>query len=314
MNGISIVVCCYNSSLRLQLTLSHLANQKTNLPFEIIVIDNASTDDTFLEAQKIWNLFDTAITFRIIKESKAGLCNARSRGVKEAVYEFIVFCDDDNWLDENYIDLAYNFLKENRMYAAIGGACEAVFENGTLVPEWFEDFKNDYAIGTQGIKGNITNRGYLWGAGITFRKSIYEKCINNSLPSLLADRNGKELSSGGDSEICFRFIILGYQLYYTNELKLKHFITPDKLTINYRNKLLVGFEDSKEIINKYKFYLAYVSKTICYNKIKMTFKIVCSFLKIRKMTKIDENLVLELQNYYFNKNDKCYQLIKNLVK
>ena len=46
-SGISVIICCYNSSLRLDETLKHLINQKTHgFNWELIVVDNASTDNT----------------------------------------------------------------------------------------------------------------------------------------------------------------------------------------------------------------------------------------------------------------------------
>lgn len=314
MNGISIIVCCYNSSLRLQPTLLHLAKQKTNLPFEVILVDNASTDDTFLEAQKIWNSFNTPVSFKIIKEPEAGLCYARNSGINEARYEYIVFCDDDNWLMENYIQIAYNFLIKNPEYVAIGGACQAIFEAGIIVPEWFEEFNSCYAVGIQGKEGDITSKGLLWGAGITFRKSIYKKIITDSLPPLLSGRNGTKMLAGDDNEICLRFIILGYKLYYTNKLNLKHYISSKRLTIDYRTNLINGFEASNDIINRYKFYISYVSGNRSYNKIKIFLKMGLHFFKIRNMTKIDENLVSNLKTYHFNKNDECFKIIRTLVR
>lgn len=313
MNGISIIVCCYNSVLRLLPTLTHLAKQKTSLLFEVIVVDNASKDETSFEAQRIWDTFNSNITFKVVKEPQSGLCNARNKGVKEAIYDYIVFCDDDNWLDENYIQFAYDFLSNNPTYAAVGGLCEAVFEEDIIVPDWFVEFNDAYAVGIQGKEGDITHKRLLWGAGIAFRKSIYNQVININLPSLLSDRNGNELTSGGDNEICIRFIILGYKLYYTNNLKLKHFISSNRLTVDYRKKLLSGFESSNEIINKYMFYLNYDSGRIFY-KLKLNIKYWLQFIRIRKMTIIDKKLTSLLNDYNTDLNDECFQLIKTLVR
>lgn len=52
--GVSIVICCYNSASRLPETLQHIAEQEVaaNISWEVIVVDNASTDNTQEIAKK----------------------------------------------------------------------------------------------------------------------------------------------------------------------------------------------------------------------------------------------------------------------
>ena len=96
-NGVSVIICCYNSSERLFETLSHLKSQKTNnLNWEIIVVDNASTDDTFHVAEQM--LRSSGLQYQIVKEPIPGLINARLKGETVSQYEFLLYCDDDNWL------------------------------------------------------------------------------------------------------------------------------------------------------------------------------------------------------------------------
>jgi cellulose synthase/poly-beta-1,6-N-acetylglucosamine synthase-like glycosyltransferase len=55
--GVSVVICCYNSSQRLPQTLGHLLAQEceVDLPWEVIVVDNASTDGTAEVARSVWS-------------------------------------------------------------------------------------------------------------------------------------------------------------------------------------------------------------------------------------------------------------------
>src|SRR5436190_1893505 len=101
MDGISIIVCCYNSSLRLPKTIEHLAAQKTSsfLNWEVIFVNNSSTDNTTDVVAKEWSKYNLQnVGFKIIDEPKAGQSFARIKGVETALYDLIVFCDDDNWL------------------------------------------------------------------------------------------------------------------------------------------------------------------------------------------------------------------------
>jgi glycosyltransferase involved in cell wall biosynthesis len=71
--GISVIVCCYNSEKRLADTLAHLLNQKTNsFDWEIIIVDNASTDTTNILSQKILSKSLPPGNFKVIVEKKSG--------------------------------------------------------------------------------------------------------------------------------------------------------------------------------------------------------------------------------------------------
>jgi len=316
MNGVSIIICCYNSAPRLEETLRHLANQqiKKDIHCEIIVVDNNSTDNTAVEAQRIWNSFNNAIPFKVVTEPQPGLSFARKKGVHTAEFEYIIFCDDDNWLDKNYVQIVYDFFELNGAYAAIGGKIEATFENGFIVPDWFEEYKEGYAIGQQGKDGDVTYRGLIWGAGIGFRKSVYTTIINDSFPSLLSDRKGNELSSGGDSEMCLRFIIVGYKLYYTSELKLKHFLTANRLTIPYRTKLWQGFDEAGKIISKYYQFIFITGTGYHKRKAKAVIKYWLSVVGIRKLSATDKNLLYILTNVKVAGYDPDFKLMRDLKR
>src|SRR5262245_13852353 len=102
--GVSIIICCHNSAARLPETLAHLAVQKTppNLPWEVVIVDNASTDDTAEAARTFWPK-DHPRPLRIVREESLGLSQARIKGLAEARYEYITFADDDNWLCPEWI-------------------------------------------------------------------------------------------------------------------------------------------------------------------------------------------------------------------
>src|SRR4051794_7116729 len=99
--AISIIICCYNSSKRLPATLKHIAQQKmrSNILWEVIVVDNNSADDTKEVAVREWRKYNLSVPFKVVTEQKQGLIHAREKGYAEAAYQLLLFCDDDNWLD-----------------------------------------------------------------------------------------------------------------------------------------------------------------------------------------------------------------------
>src|ERR1700730_6467372 len=101
--GVSVVICCHNSAQLLPQTLSHLAAQElTDVVWEVIVIDNASTDETARVARESWPPGNPA-PMRVINEPQLGLSYARWCGFKEARYEFVCFVDDDNWVCPGWV-------------------------------------------------------------------------------------------------------------------------------------------------------------------------------------------------------------------
>lgn len=199
-NGISVIICCYNSAKRLPKTLSYLAEQVVppEVGWEIIIIDNASTDDTTAVAKVHREIHGNCIPFKILTEQRAGKINALNTGVANSQYTCLLICDDDNWLQNDYLATAYNLLANNPRVGIIGGRSIAVSD--TALPDWFAKYQHHYAVGNQSnTSGPLTSNKVLWGAGMGIRKSLYEKVYADT-PALLTGRKGDNLISGEDSE------------------------------------------------------------------------------------------------------------------
>lgn len=250
--GISVVLCCYNSAKRLQSTLEHLAKQKvpTQILWEIIIVDNNSDDNTTHFAKKIWENLHVSVPFKIISEQQQGLSFARKTGVVASKYKYILFCDDDNWLEENYIASAYEIMESNPQIGVLGSQSKVV-SNGEI-PFWFPSYQKDYAVGVQNIEsGDVTFRRFVWGAGLVLRKSVLEKFYELNIYSLLTGRKEKQLLSGDDSEMCFWFIWSGYKLWYDENLVLQHFMPQNRLTKKYLKKMLEGHQEAQKYLTIY---------------------------------------------------------------
>lgn len=316
--GVSVIVCCYNSASRLPKTIEHLTKQITNnIPYEVIIVDNNCTDTTVVVAQEEWNKFATNANFKIVHETTPGLSAARHKGVEEAQYEYIIFCDDDNWLAESYVAIVYEILAANPNIGIVGGQSEALTDAPAGFPDWFETYKSGYAVGKQANEtGDITYRKFLWGAGMGFKRELFLSAYNE-LPSLLTDRKGKELSAGGDSEFCNRAILLGYTLYYDDRLVFKHFIVEERLSLLYSNKLFKGFDEASRILKVYGRLIEYMNWTPT-RKITELFKccIKLCFTKLGyKFKKLDVEYCCDFYfiatGFVFDKtiiDEKVYQL------
>jgi len=242
MHGVSVIICCHNSAARLAATLGYLRCQEVSpsIPWEIILVDNASTDGTADVALNNWPN-ESAATLRVVNEPQLGLSHARNRGFSEAKYEIVSFIDDDNWVCPNWIQLVSEIMSAHSNIGACGGYNNAVCEIDP--PWWFDLFKSSYAVGSQGESaGDITStRGRVWGAGLNIRKVAWEHLLTRGFRPLLADRTGDAQTSGGDTELCFALRLAGWKLWYDPRLQLRHFLPAGRLEWQNLRRLHRGF-------------------------------------------------------------------------
>ena len=256
--GVSVVICCYNSETRLPETLRHIACQEVSvhLPWEVIVVDNASTDRTAEVARLVWRQLGCPTPFRLVNEPSPGLSNARASGFAATRYQLMVLCDDDNWLDKGYVQTAYRIMDENPGVGALGGYGQAVCEQ--QAPAWFDACQAHYALGRQHSRsGNLTNhKGYVYGAGMVVNKRAWLEVVGRGYRSWLSDRKGELLSSGGDIELCYAFRMLGYEIYYHEQLSFKHFIPASRLQWSYLEGLFSGFVKADVFLESWRYFVA----------------------------------------------------------
>jgi len=253
--GVSIIICCYNSSSRIEKTLEHLAKQElNNISCEIILIDNASSDDTSAVAESAWaKIGNNKIDFHLLYESSPGVAFARKRGVNAACFEFLIFCDDDNWLDENYVENTFNLFKLYPEVGVLGGTGTAQFEDPLKKPIWFDNFYHGYAVGPQAEKECFLNNVY--GAGMAVRTLVLKEQMKKK-DLFLHGRKQNHLSAGEDSEIYLRLRLAGYKILFSPQLTFKHFLSTKRLTWTYVKKLYIGFAYTHVVLNLYEEALA----------------------------------------------------------
>ena len=108
---LSVIVCTRNGAARITGALDSLLRQQTDVEWELIVVDNGSTDDTLAVVQ-LHPGFPERI--RIVDASvKRGLGHARNMGVGAALGEFVAFCDDDDEVDPRWVEELTRSLREH---------------------------------------------------------------------------------------------------------------------------------------------------------------------------------------------------------
>ena len=309
--GISIIICCYNSEWIIKRCLKALIDQKftSKICWEIIVVNNASTDNTVSIAND--TLQKSSIDFSIIDEKTPGLLSARKCGVRHAKYSYLIFCDDDNLLCNNYVESMYFAMNANQQIGAYGGCGIAEFES--TPDDIVKSHLSSYATGSQAT--NVINNG-LYGAGVCVRKDIISK-IYKEHDFLLTGRCGKKLLAGDDSEMIKAIILSGYKIEHNDDLTFVHVLSARRLTYNYLCGMIAGFGLSSPVlytydlcINNQSFYHIY--KYYIFSILKLA---IYFFLTFKPSIQIKYIYLLnQVKGVHFWKIDKLCKLYQSLIK
>ncbi len=268
--GVSLVIVVYNGADRIEKTLQYIQKQQvqSHFPWEVVVVDDASTDNTIHVLENTWH---SEIPLKITKAFHRGTAHARIKGIEEASFEFISFIDDDNHIADNWVETVYQTFCCNSNISMCGGENAAVFESSP--PSWFHAVEHCYAIGKQGGKTeDITvSKGFLWGAGLSFRKSVFQKLQKAGFSVKLNGRTGKNMMAGEDTELCLAFIAGGYRIWYIETLRLDHYMPAGRITWDNAKKLFIGLGNAEYILDLYRM----VIRKQPFPFLKIYFSLIC---------------------------------------
>lgn len=98
---ISVAICTYNRATLLGATLSRLGEiaQPEDATWEVVVVDNASTDHT----QTVLRTFHDRLPLRVVEEPNGGLSHARNRALDHVQGDYVLWTDDDVQVDRNWL-------------------------------------------------------------------------------------------------------------------------------------------------------------------------------------------------------------------
>ncbi len=227
--GFSIVLCAHNGAGRLKPTLQHLAAiaLPADIPVELVLVNNASTDDTETFSTKVWNELQTPFVLSIINEPRAGKGYAIETGYDAAQYAYIVTVDDDNWLEKDYLLNALALIETYPDVGIFQAGNAPVFE--VTPPAWVQQVRGNMAIGSPvKEKGYFQKNNYgVWGAGMIVFKKDWMYLRSLGFAALTSKVAGK--AAGEDEELAFALLLLGRKIYYSDCLHYKHYMPAARL-------------------------------------------------------------------------------------
>ena len=237
--SISLIICTYNNAPLLDRVLLSISKQKNsiNCDWSVLVVNNNCTDNTtevvtnFIHSGNIPNL-------STINEVKQGLSYARLCGINNTTAEWIAFIDDDCILQDNWVEKAILFAKSHPKCGAFGG--KVILDWEFPPSEILLKYKSSFAAQDYGEEDRLIELNCIVGAGLVInRTAILQSGWLDK--QLLADRKGKELTSGGDSEIIIRIRQAGYEIWYCSGCILNHYMPAKRISEEYLMKLQYSF-------------------------------------------------------------------------
>lgn len=232
---LSAVIVTYNRGEYIVHTLESLARQ--TLPaekWELLVVNNNSTDDT-ADVVGRFAAANPDIDLRLVDETRQGVSHARSRGVTDSRGEYIVYIDDDEIVNDRFLEEYHDFFEAHPAIGAAGGRTVAKYTG--KAPRWISPYTERpiACIVDHGKRPRPFPAGTFFGGGnMGIRRAMFERygLFNSEL-----GRVRRELMAGEEKEFYLRLKEGGEQIWYLPGAVVEHLTFPEKLTDDYFRRL-----------------------------------------------------------------------------
>jgi len=224
---ISVVVCTHNRAESLRRTLRCLCALEPAGSFEVVVVDNRSTDHT---RHVVQSFAGREPEVRYVHEPRLGVANARNRGIQEARGEILAFMDDDQTVPDDWLEAIEKAFRDpttdlifTRLYP-VDASGERVTDRKLDFPE--RDYGPEPLLVEKG-----KCKGYFFGTGYSaFRISALRE-----MGPFRTDlgRKGNREFMGEDTEMYHRFLSGGRTIRYWPDAIVYHHIPAGRATWRY---------------------------------------------------------------------------------
>lgn len=225
----TVAMCTHNHADRLVRTLSDLQHLRSpKAPWELLFIDNGSRDATAeMLALQTW---PTEWHVRVVHEAQLGLSNARNRAVKEAEGDYLIFIDDDETVDPDWLCAFERLIQEHRP-DAFGGRIRVLFEDER--PSWLAD----ELLGFLGELNHgdtahvlVADDTPFFGGSFGCHRSVFERI--GAFDAELG-RKGAANNGGEEVDLYRRLIAAGMKVWWAPDAVVFHRIEAAKLRRGY---------------------------------------------------------------------------------
>ncbi len=221
---ISAIICTHNRAGYLGGAIASLLGQ-TYPTYEVIVVDNASTDDT----QAVVDAFLPQPTVTYVYESTLGLSTARNRGAAIARGRILAYLDDDAEASPHWLAALAEVFEQYPEAAIAGGHVSLIWPQGMAAPRWLSPTLSE-SLGTYDLGAAIrliTTPGQTpRGLNYAVKKSFLDT-VGGFDPQL--GRVGKNLLSNEELHLTQQALAAGLEVLYVPQAQVAHNVAPERL-------------------------------------------------------------------------------------
>jgi glycosyltransferase involved in cell wall biosynthesis len=233
---LSIILPTYDRALSLRHALAALLGKQTRTAsFELIVVDNNSTDDT---AALLARVDDPRLL--VIREPRQGLSYARNTGLKLSHTEYVAFTDDDVEAAPDWAATIIEALDANPDVDGVGGRVLPVWPDGSP-PRWLTHADwAPLALQDHGDARRVFDAEHpcgLVGANVAFRRRVFDR-IGGFDASVQRVRDG--VGSTEDHELLQRLYDAGGRMLYLPKLLVRARVQPERCDRAYHRRWHAG--------------------------------------------------------------------------
>lgn len=244
---LTVSICTYNGADAVPEVLDHLRAQEDveGVRWEVLVVDNNSTDGTADAVRQYQETWDRSAALRVVTEQQQGLAFARQRAVDEAKGEWVAFLDDDNLPAPNWIAELVSFAEEHPSAGAFGG--QLIGEYEVEPPRSFGLVKGLFAINDCKETFSYSKMGtgeFAPGAGLVVRRNAWQRHVPNKLDSTGVSE-GSRASVGEDIEAQWYLHDAGWEVWHNADMIAKHKIPAERFRPEYLDRFFEGIGKSR---------------------------------------------------------------------
>ncbi|MCD6241732.1 glycosyltransferase [Candidatus Bathyarchaeota archaeon] len=226
MKMLSVVIPALNSASTISYTLKSIFSN--NFPkelFEVIVVDNGSSDETVEIARKY--------PVKIFYCPKRGIGPPRNLGIRKAKGEIICLTDSDCIVEKNWLAKIYTFFKENPEADGVGGPVFPYPHYQTKI----QKLTGELFVEDQGYPKKLKEVEFGSTKGIIFgSNSAYKK-------ETLITAGGYSEPEGSNLELAWRLVLKGRKLFFSPHIKVYH-IFPTDIPSIFKQQFRWGFQST----------------------------------------------------------------------
>ena len=253
---LTVAIPTYNGERRLPEVLERLqisckdvmlrSLHSEHFSWEVIVVDNNSTDDTAKVVQAYQVNWPKQYPLKYCFEPNQGAAFARHRAFQEARGTLVGFLDDDNIPAPDWVLAAYRFAQEHPAAGAYGSQIHGVFE--VSPPENFERLAPFLAITERGstpLRYEPKKKVLPPSAGLVVRKQAWLESVPSQL--ILSGRTPSSMVTSEDLEMLSYIQSKGWEIWYNPAMQIDHKIPHWRLEREYLIPFFRGIGLSRHV-------------------------------------------------------------------